>query len=333
MPLRGSPRRVLVLGGTAWLGHEIARQLVSRGDEVTCLARGTSGGVPAGANFVAADRMSPTAYEAVRFRDWDEVIELSYDLSSVGPAIHALAERTTHWTLVSSVSVYASNAEPGADETSELVAPVDLSDYAQAKVAAERRTLGALGDRLLVVRPGLIAGPGDGSDRFGYWVARLALAGSGTVLTPECADRSVQVIDVRDLASWLISAGAEGVVGVVNAVGDVHGLSETLTLAAEVAQFEGRLVAAADDWLRTQGVNYWAGPHSLPLWLPHSDAAFSQRSNSAFVAAGGTLRGLRETLVDVWEDETARGLDRGRRAGLTRSEELELLNQLAASAP
>ncbi|WP_306815851.1 NAD-dependent epimerase/dehydratase family protein [Microbacterium sp. zg.B48] len=153
-------RRVLILGGTGWLGREIARDAVSRGAEVVCLARGRSGHVPEGARLIQADRTSPGAYDAVQ-SEWDEVVELAYEPSLVASAVDALAPRARHWTLVSSVSVYRTNDEVGADESAPLVEPHDLSRYADAKVAAERRSAAALGDRLLIARPGLIVGPGD----------------------------------------------------------------------------------------------------------------------------------------------------------------------------
>jgi 2'-hydroxyisoflavone reductase len=322
-------RRVLILGGTAWLGHEIAAQLVARGSAVTCLARGSSGGVPAGAALVTADRTRPGGYDAVRLEQWDEVIELSWAPDLVSGALDALARQAAHWTLISSVSVYAGNVEPGADETASVVEPSDLTDYGQAKVAAERASAAALGDRLLVARPGLIAGPGDRSDRFGYWVARLALADDERVLTPMCDSRAVQVVDVRDLANWVVAAGLERLTGTVNVVGDTHTLRDTLNLAAALANFSGQLSEATDEWLLANGVNYWAGPRSLPLWLPQADAGFAQRSNAAFTAANGTLRSLTETLTDTLGDERARGLDRERRSGLSRAGERELLDRWA----
>jgi 2'-hydroxyisoflavone reductase len=191
-------RRILVLGGTAWLGHEIARAALDDGAEVVCLARGESGAVPAGVRLVTADRTAPGAYDALT-GEWDDVVELSHDLGLVVPALEALAGRARHWTLVSTVSVYATNDEPGADESAAVVDPVDLTDYGQAKVAAERATAEHVGDRLLVARPGLIVGPGDPSDRFGYWPARLDH--DGPVLAPTAAGRFVQVIDVADLAA------------------------------------------------------------------------------------------------------------------------------------
>lgn len=321
--------RTLILGGTAWLGREIAKQLVAKGEEVTCLARGESGVVASGVTFVRADRRAPGAYDAVTGSDWDEIIELTHDPDLVTGALEALTVSTQHWTLVSSVSVYATNAEPGADEDTTLVEPIDLDDYAQAKVAAERATTEAIGDRLLIARPGLIAGPGDPSDRFSYWVSRLALALNEPVLVPEVDERAVQFIDVRDLAQRLINAGHRGLTGIYNAVGSEHDLSTVLRAAAQVAGHTGELISADDDWLAAQCVNYWAGPRSLPLWLPRSEAGFAQRSRSRFLAAGGTERDIQQTLEDVLADERTRGLDRERRSGLTRDEEVLLIDEIS----
>ena len=321
--------RTLILGGTAWLGREIAAQLVAEGQSVACLARGTSGSVPAGAKLEKADRSEPVAYDAVRNQTWDDVIELSYSQDFVRGALEALSPVAAHWTLISSVSVYASSSEPDADEMAAVVEPVELSDYGQAKVAAERTTAEAVGDRLLIARPGLIGGPGDTSDRFGYWVARFALAADEPVLTPTTEARTVQVVDVRDLAIWIVAAGRKALIGTFNVVGNRHGLRATLAEAMAIAGYTGRTVEATDEWLVKHNVNYWAGPRSLPLWLPELDSGISQRSNTAFLEAGGALRSLSDTLTDTLGDEQRRGFDRQRRSGLTREEELVLLDSLS----
>lgn len=322
-------RSVLVLGGTAWLGREITEQLLASGAEVTCLARGESGVPPAGAHFVQTDRTAAGAYTAVAAQPWDEVIELAYEPALVTGALEALAGQAKHWSLISSVSVYASNSEPNADESADLLAPVDLEDYGQAKVAAEQASIEALGDRLLVVRPGLIAGPGDGSDRFSYWVSRFAFAGSEPVLVPVTDNRTMQVIDIQDLAIWIVQAGRDGATGVINATGDQHDLAEVLTLAADVAGFSGHMASADDEWLVDNDVRYWAGPRALPLWLPKPDVPFAQRDNSAFHAAGGKLSDFRQTMLRTLDDEKSQGLSRVRRSGLSRDEELKLLDQLS----
>lgn len=255
-------RRVLVLGGTGWLGREVARAALADGAEVVCLARGESGAAPPGATLVRADRTAPGAYDAAA-GDWDEVVELATAPGLVVPALAALAPRAAHWTLVSTVSVYRRDDEPGADETADLVEPRDLTAYPDAKVAAERASADHLGDRLLIARPGLIVGPGDPTDRFGYWPARLHRG--GRVLVPDPAERHVQAIDVADLAAWLVRAGRARAAGRVNAVGHPHRMDAFLAAAAAVTGFRGDLVPAGDAWLRDHDVRYWSGPRSLPL--------------------------------------------------------------------
>lgn len=315
--------RALVLGGTGWLGRAIVRDLLVAGAEVTCLARGASGPVPDGARLVRADRRDADAHHRVG-GEWDEVIELSSEPELVEPALDALADGAAHWTLVSTASVYARNDEPGADESAALVEPTDPTRYADANVAAERNSAARLGPRLLVARPGLIVGPGDPSDRFGYWPARSSRG--GRVLAPTTAGRFVQVIDVADLAGWLSSAARENRVGVANAVGEPLPMAAFFEQVSVVAGSDGSVEETEDAVLLAHDVRYWAGPRSLPLWLPMSDVAMAQRSTRAFRQMGGCVRPLASTIADVLEDERARGLDRPRRSGLTAAEERAVLH-------
>ena len=195
-------------------------------------------------------------------------------------------------------------------------------------MAGEQASLAAVGDRLLIARPGLIAGPGDTSDRFGYWVGRFALAGDGPVLCPVAVGREVQVIDVRDLAAWIIRSGHDRLVGIIDAVGDRHPLGEVLDAAAARSGYAGSRVEAPDEWLNAHGIAFWAGRQSLPLWLPKEASAMMQRDNSAFHRAGGRLRSLGSTLADTLSDERRRGLARARKSGLTREDELALIGQI-----
>ena len=323
--------KTLILGGTGWLGREIATQLMANGEDVTCLARGESGAAAEGATLVRADRTAADAYRSVCGEPWDDVIELSSEPAFVVGALASLAPVASHWTFVSTVSVYASHDAPGANESAELLEPVDLGDYGQQKVAAERASLAAVGDRLLIARPGLIAGPGDDSDRFGYWVGRFVLAGDGPVLCPITANRDVQVIDVRDLAAWIIRSGRDRLIGTIDAVGDRHSLAEVLETAADLAEYTGARVVVADAWLSDHGVEHWAGARSLPLWLPVAASALMQRDNSAFLEADGALRSLGSTLADTLADERQRGLQRVRKAGLTRADELALIGQVVTA--
>lgn len=314
-----------MLGGTAWLGARVARAWHERGAEVVCLARGGAGSVPPGVRLIRADRTLPSAYDDVT-GPWDEVIELSYAPNLVNGALRALSHNAGHWTLVSSVSVYARSDEPGADESADLVEPHDLSQYPDAKVAAERATTTAIGDRLFIARPGLIAGPGDPSDRFGYWMARFLQP--GPALIPTTARRDVQIIDVDDLAAWLVRVGAGGVAGVANAVGPPHPFADVLAQTRDATGFRGDVIAATDDELLAYDVAYWAGPRSLPLWLPADAAGFAQRRSDAFLASGGATRSLALTIARTLEDETERGIDRPRRAGLTRTDEGEIVRDI-----
>ena len=322
---------VLILGGTGWLSGRVARAWRDAGASVTCLARGGRP-APEGTELVVADRAGAGAYDAVAEREWDEIVEISSIPEHVAAAVDALAERTRHWTYVSSLSVYADNDQVGADETAALSEPAqagDEYDYSRAKAAAEAFVRGGLGDRAAIVRPGLIVGPGDPTDRFGYWVARFALAGDAPVLAPTLDGLSAQVIDVQDLTAFIVQRGSEEWNGTANAIGDTMPLADLLALAAEVAGHTGGIVQADDAWLTAHEVEHWMGPHSLPLWLPRDMAGFSTRSNAAYRAAGGRLTSIRDTLERTLDDERERGLDRERTSGLNRSEEVALLAELA----
>ncbi|MDL5352899.1 NAD-dependent epimerase/dehydratase family protein [Microbacterium sp. zg-YB36] len=321
---------VLILGGTGWLGSRIADQWLTRGAKVTCLARGGRP-APDGARLIAADRTAPDAYAAVAGREWDEIVDLSSDAAAVASAVVALASTTRHWTFVSTVSVYADDDVAGADESAPVVAPLaegEESDYPHEKAAAEASVRAALGHRAAIVRPGLIAGPEDPSDRFGYWVARFALAEDAAVLVPPTEGRGAAVIDVDDLADFVVAIGDARWTGVVNAVGDPHPLGAVLAEAREVAGHTGAVVEASDEWLQAHGVTYWAGPRSLPLWLPPGRTGMWSRSHVAYTILGGRLRPLRMTLERTLEAERRAGLERARRSGLTRAEELALLADL-----
>lgn len=314
---------VLILGGTGWLSGRIARGWRDDGATVTCLARGTRP-VPEGAVLVRGDRDDPDVYAAFTERDWDHVVDISSQAAHVAAAVDALGDRAARWNYVSSMSVYSDDVTAGADETAPrhpAARPGDEYEYGAQKVAAED-AVAALGDRAFIVRPGLIMGDGDPSDRFGYWAAAFARAGDGPVLLPPLDGRSAQVIDVDDLAAFVVQATRSGA---VNAIGDRRSLAEVLAAVRDIAGHTGDTVVAEEEWLLAHQVEYWAGPRSLPLWLPREMTGFMTRSNAAYRDAGGRLRPLADTIGRVVADERERGVDRERRAGLTRAEELTLL--------
>lgn len=319
---------MLILGGTGWLSGRIAGQAIEAGIEVTCVSRGERRS-PEGASEVFADRDQPEAYRDVAGRSWDHVVDISSRADHVAAAVDALGERARRWTYVSSVSAYADDTTIGADETAVLHAPATSSDddYGAQKSAAEG-AVRTLGDRALVVRPGLIVGAGDPSDRFGYWAAAFVRAVDGAVLLPPTGDRETQVIDVEDLAAFVVGATASGT---VNAVGDRHPLSDVLALFEEASGERHEITVADEDVLVDAGVSYWMGERSLPLWLPPDTPGFMTRTNARYREAGGMLRPLEDTIAAVTADERARGVDRPRRSGLTRAEELALLDALRTS--
>lgn len=329
--------QILILGGTAWLGREIAREALSRGHAVTALARGESGGAPDAATLVVSDRARPDAYAAVADRDWDAVVEISWQPAFVREALSALAGRAAHWTLISSTSVYASAADVGADESAATFSPfvgerAEKSEYGEAKAAVEQASRAALDEKLLIVRPGLIGGPGDETGRSGAWVARAARAPDSPLLVPDEPSLPTQVVDVRDLVAFVVDSAERRLLGTVNAVGPVVPLGEWIAESRRIGGHRGELVVASSAWLLDQGVEEFMGEGSLALWLPDPEfAGFSARSGRAADAAGLAHRPRAELLGDVLEWERGRGLDRERRAGLSAEREAELLRLLAAS--
>ncbi|WP_337004193.1 MULTISPECIES: NAD-dependent epimerase/dehydratase family protein [unclassified Microbacterium] len=314
---------VLILGGTGWLSGRIARRWLDAGAEVTCLARG-SRPAPDGAVLVQGDRDDPEVYAALARQEWDHVVDISSHAAQVGGAVEALGDRAARWTYVSSMSVYSDDATVGADESAPRHPPArpgDEYEYGAQKAAAED-AVDALGERALIVRPGLIVGDGDPSDRFGYWAAAFARAGADSVLLPPLEGRSAQVIDVDDLAAFIATTTATGA---VNAIGDEQPLAALLESVRAAAGHGGPTVVAEEEWLIAHDVAFWAGPRSLPLWLPAEMTGFMTRSNAALHAAGARLRPLADTIERVLADERERGVGRARRAGLTRAEEQALL--------
>lgn len=331
--------RLLVLGGTAWVGRTIAIEAVDRGHEVTCLARGESGDVATGTRLVSADRDRGDAYDRVAHARWDGVIDVARQPGHVRGAVARLQPVAARYLFVSSANVYASQRELDQDESAPLLAPLgsDRMDtmevYGEAKVACENAVMATFGPgRSLVARAGLIGGPGDASGRSGYWPWRFARPSNpeGVVLVPDAPDLPTALIDVRDLAAWLVTCAEAGTTGVFNADANQMALPDHLAVARVAAGHTGQLRSAPPEWLSDSGVGNWSGPMSLPLWLDDPDwYGMNARDTSAAHATGLVARPLEHTLTDTLAWELSRSQPGPHGAVLTDEEEQNLLAALA----
>lgn len=335
--------RLLVLGGTIFVGYAVAAEAVRRGHEVVCAARGESGAVPEGATLVKVDRDAEDGLAAFAGASFDAVVDMA-PLSHpwVRRALDAVGERAAHWTFVSTINVYADLLTPGQTPATGPLVPAleqhatrDIMTaagedgvllYGGIKVASENAVRDAMGDRAFVVRPGLITGSWDRSDRFGYWPGRFARG--GRVLVPESAE-PIQHIDVRDLARWIVDAGEQGITGTYDAVGPTTPTTELIEAIAKVVGLDGEIVHASTERLVAEEVTPWSGPRSLPLWLPPGYEGMKSHDPAPSIAAGMPVRPFAEAVLDALDRERELGLDRGdRKAGLTPDEEKEVLAKL-----
>lgn len=327
--------RLLVLGGTAFVGSAVATEAVTRGHQVTCAARGESGQVPDGAELVKVDRDQPDGLAALAGREFDAVVDVAtISYPWVAGALAALGDRVGHWTFVSTINVYADNETVGQRPGAPLLEPLREhgsvieapEKYGAIKVASEDAVREAMGDAAFVVRPGLITGPADRSDRFGYWPARFARG--GRVVVPDTPEQPIQHVDVRDLAAWIVTAGEQGLGGTFDGIGPAGPLLDLLRDVADVVGGDVEFVRVAPKELVAAGVTPWGGPKSLPLWAPSTHWGLASHDAAPSLAAGLRVRPLGETVTAALETERVLGLDRERKAGLSAAEEAEVLAAL-----
>ena len=314
--------RLLLLGGPKFVGRAVIEAALGRRHEVTLFNRGTTGAdLYPELERIVGDRDG--GLEGLRGREWDAVVDTSgYLPRVVGQSAGLLADAVGHYVFVSSISVYASFAEV-VDERSELAqlsAPgsEDISaDYGALKALCEREVDTAFPGRSTAVRAGLIVGPHDPTGRFTYWPHRVARGGD--VLVPGPAWRPVQLVDVRDLAAWIVTAAEERLAGPFNATGPAT-MGAVLDAARRVSGSTARAVEVDDAFLTGQGVGEWM---ELPLWIdPSNDdwRHFMEVDATRATAAGLTFRPLDETVaVALAEAALVEGV------GLTPERETELL--------
>jgi len=306
--------RLLILGGTRFLGRHAAEQALGRGHELTLFNRGTSApGLFSDAEEIHGDRDG--GLDPLRGRSFDAVLDTSgYVPRVVSQSTELLAPSAARYLFVSSESVYAvGRGGPPVDENGPLAEPPPdgveaiMEHYGGLKAACERVVQRGFGDRAIVVRPGLIVGPYDPSNRFTYWVRRLHDAADGEpVLAPAPPDRQVQFIDARDLAAWILDLLEGDASGVFNADGPAARLSmaEALAACAAAAGTAPEIVWVDEPFLLEQKIEPWMG---LPLWIPESDPeGLAVFDNRRAIATGLSFRPTEQTAADTLSWELAR---------------------------
>ena len=314
--------RLLLLGGPKFLGRAVIDVALQRGHDVTLFNRGsTNAELYPEVERIAGDRDG--RLDGLRGREWDAVVDTSgYLPRVVGAGAELLAGAVGHYVFVSTISVYASFASV-VDETAALA---ELSepgseeigrDYGALKALCEQAVEDAFPGRATRVRAGLIVGPHDPTGRFTYWPHRIARGGD--LLVPGPAWRPVQLVDVRDLAAWIVTAATERLAGPFNATGPTT-MGAVVDAAKRVTGSSARAVEVDDAFLADQGVDEWMG---FPLWVDTRNEDwrhFMEVDVARAIAAGLTFRPLDETVAATLEHaEVVEGV------GLERERERELL--------
>ncbi len=336
-----APRSILILGGTGFIGTPQIDYALARGHRVTVFNRGTQTNLPAGVEVLIGDRAA-NDYAALQGRVWDVCIDTPARVPHwIRDAATVLKDQIAHYIFISTTSVYASDVAIGQDESAPRLQyarqdamsmtaaqlAADMSLYGEMKALCEDEVMKHFADCATIIRPGLIVGPGDASDRFTYWPVRVKAGGK--MLVPPLHD-PLQFIDVRDLAEWTIRLAESGGKGVeiYNAKGPDYVLTAgaLLNCILDVMQSDAVFFEASAEFLAANSVRFWS---DLPVWLPSVGeyAGAHRRSNAAAIAAGLTYRKLAETVRDTlawWEQEITRH-PRGLKAGLSAEREAEVL--------
>ena len=331
--------KLLILGGTRFLGKHLVTSAQARGHEVTVFNRGN---YAADVESIKGDRH--TEIHKLQGRQWDAVVDTSGHLPrAVSAAAEVLASEVERYVFISSQNAYRDVSVPGIEETYPLrtltteqlerANAIDTSGqpsygdlYGGLKALCEQAAEARMPDRVLIIRPGLIVGPDDYTDRFTYWPVRVARGGE--VLAPGRPDRSVQFIDVRDLAEWTISMIERKATGAYNA----HGVPNSLTMqelldeCKSVTGSDAQFTWISEEFLLQENVAAWS---ELPLWLPEEAAphlkGFMFINPDKAIKAGLNFRPLRDTVRDTLTWFQTKRANADLNAGLDRDKERALL--------
>jgi len=316
--------KLLIIGGTGFLGQHLVEAALTRGHELTLFNRGQHGP----ALFPDVEQLHGNRdgnLAILQGRRWDAVIDTcGYVPRVVGASAQALAHAMEHYTFISSISVYADFSKIGMDESAtvatlpdEHVEEVTNETYGALKALSEQAAEHAMPERTLVIRPGLIVGPGDPTDRFTYWPYRVAQG--GTMLAPGTPEQQTQFIDARDLATWIVRMAEQHKVGTYNATGPDYKLTmgHFLDTCKAETHSDAQFVWVSDAFLEEHQVE-------LPNYAPQEYAGIRAINCSKALGEGLTFRPVAETVRDTlaWK-----GKDADLKVGLSREQERELLRE------
>jgi 2'-hydroxyisoflavone reductase len=336
------PMRILILGGTGFTGPEQVRYALSRGHKITVFNRGKThpGILPKEVEQLIGDRNGQL--DALKGKQWDVVIDNPTSIPVwVRDAAQILKGNVDRYVFISTISVYSDTSKPGMDETGPLAkyeGPDAMKETTASLRASNFRLYGPLKalseaeaekwfpGKALIIRPGLIVGPGDETDRFTYWPVRLERGGE--VLAPGDPTDPVQFIDARDLAEWTIRMVEQGTTGIFNATGPKTKLTIADMLAGikKVTTANSQLTWVDADFLRTQKVSPWS---DMPVWVPPrpDSAGFATININRALSKGLTFRSIPDTTRATLDWFHAQPADRQAklRAGITPEREKEVL--------
>ena len=324
--------KILILGGTQFVGRHLVDAALARGHELTLFNRGqTDANAYPEVEQLRGDRNNNL--EALRGRQWDAAIDVAARIPRwVRASAELLADSIQHYTFVSTLSVYADFRNPGMTEdaplgklTNESVEKVTNETYGPLKALCEQAAEQAMPGRVLTVRPGLIVGPFDMSDRFSYWPARIARGGE--VLAPAAPDRTVAFIDARDMAGWIIRMIESNQTGIFNVNGPDYPLTmgQVLETCRTVSSSNAYFTWVDEPFLLEQAVGPWV---ELPLWIPDTpdEKGFYRLNFNKALAAGLSFRPLAATVRDTLDWAMAHPNPQPR-AGLSEERETALLQK------
>ncbi len=336
------PKRILILGGTGFIGPNTVRYAMARGHQVTIFTRGRrEADLPEGVERLVGDRNDD--HTALEGRTWDAVLDNNcYDYRWAQKSTALLKDATDHYLFVSSLSSYAMPELGSGDPTVPVTEPLPIdaptvpvpedfedgqeADYALMKLLSENIVREAFPGRSTIVRPTLIVGPGDHTGRWSYWPVRLQRGGE--VLAPGNPAHSTQIIDQRDLSEWHVRLVENGTMGVFNGAGpaDYLTMESMLTQIGSVVDSDWRLTWVAEDFLEEHGVQPWS---DMPAWVPGYPMMYVDVAAS--VAAGLTYRPIPVTARDTLIHEANRPADddRTRPFSLTAERERAVLDAWA----